>query len=265
MADEETKALLKSLLASNQEVKEEIRQSRETLSGEIRTLKEELRGEIRHLKEENEALRKEVDILTERLRKEEREGKKYKLMLYGLEEEDAEKDVTACLEIFNKTLGVSCLFNDFRNFYRVGKSYAGAIRPISIESSSYFLRKQILDSAKKLKGTNIFINPEYTQEDYKNRKVLNTYLKKARQNGQEAKIKGTTLIIEGKAHTLDQLENRTANHQREKEKYKQNQDSGQDHFTSKRRASLSPSKIEDIENSAKRITRNATRDQNRKL
>lgn len=240
MADEEIRQLLKSLITSNEEVKAEIRESREALSRDINNLQEELRGEIKQLKQENESLKEEVRALKTKLRKGDREAKKFKLLVHGIEEKGTESDITTCLELFNQKLNIDCRFEDLRNLYRIGKLTSDKKRPISIETSSYFLRGDILKNTNKLKGSTIYITPEYSQEDYEDRKVLRTYLKEARQNKQEAIIKENKLIIEGTTYTLEELKQKVNIH--------------------KRKASLSEAQEKD--NPTKRVTRNQTKDLN---
>lgn len=253
MADADIKELLQSLLASNQEIKEEIKQNRATISTEIKKLKEDLHGEIQELRGENQLLKEEVNRLKDQLKKVDEETKKYKVMIYGLEEtetaDDLQTDITSCLKLFNNKLGLSCVFGDLRNVYRVGKFISGKRRPISIETNSFFLRKDILKNAKKLKGTKIFISAEYTKSEYEERKILHNHLKEARQNNQVAQIKNKKLIVDGREYCLEELKHisgcklpkisRETDHQGTTSKRKQSQTEAQDE-----------------ENPNKRVTRN---------
>lgn len=212
MANDDIKELLRSLLASNQEVKEEIKQNRTTLSAEIRQLKDDLRTEIQELRRENEQLKEEVGNLKTKLHKFERETRKYKLMVHGLGEtgkEDVTEDINLCLDLFNNKLGINCQLGDLRNVYRVGKP-SGKLRPVSIETNSYFLRSDILKNSKKLKGTKIFIAPEYAQEEYEERKILRKYLREARLNKEDAQIKNKKLIVGGQEYSVEELRIREA-------------------------------------------------------
>lgn len=256
--DDDIKELLKSLLASNNEIKEEIKQNRIALSTEIRELKEDLHTEIRELKGEIQVLEKEVSGLKERLRRVEGDAKKYKLMIYGLEEEekgDLLQDIGNCIELFTQKLGLDCRFTDLRNVYRVGKPIDGHIRPVSIETSSIFLKNDILKHAKKLKGTSIFITPEYTKEDYEERKILRKYLKEAREKKQTAQIRNKKLLVEGREFSVEELKqlDPTSVHL-------PNNKTVESGATNKRKQAQT--EIQEEGNPSKRTTRNQARDKN---
>nr|CAI5818350.1 unnamed protein product [Callosobruchus analis]CAI5856004.1 unnamed protein product [Callosobruchus analis] len=253
MANDDVKELLKSMLASNEELKIEIKQSRAQLAAEIRELKDKIHSEIQELKVENEDLKEEVSKLKEKIVKIEHEAKKYKLMIYGLEETGDDRiDVTTCIDLLKQKLNIDCQFIDFRNISRVGRPITGRKRPISIETSSYFLQSDILKNAKNLKGSNIFISPEYPREEYEERKALGQHLKEARQNNKVAQISNKKLIIDGKEYTLTDLE---------KIKWQKGSVSKQKEEPHSSRRKPSQSDVEDEENRIRRVTRNQVRDQ----
>lgn len=255
MDSEELQRMLKTLISSNEEIKKEIKQNRETFTGEIRAFKEQFSGEIKKLRDENQSLKEELKELKGKVTRIERDSKKYSLVVYGLEEKSDEEliDVTGCLDLINAKLGIDCRFQDIRSFKRLGKPISGQSRPISIEVNSCYLKRDILNNAIKLKGTNVFISPEYTKEEYEERKILRKHLIEARKDNKEAYIRNKILTIQGEEYSvgdLKKLERSKSSVHKEKSLMENN------HQVGINRPKRKPSETEpEEENPTKRITR----------
>lgn len=202
--------LVQKLVASNEEIKKQIKENQVVLKTEFRSLKEELFTEISKIKSENQELKQQVNILKEKLTKIERESKKYSFIVYNFEEtEDEVSDLQNFLNLIRDKVGVDCNFGDIRNFYRIGKPSTQKFRPISVEVVSSLKRKEIFQKAKNLKGTKVSVTPDYTAEEYGEQKFLYNHLKIARTSGKEAYIKKRALFIEGKRYTVEDLKSNT--------------------------------------------------------
>ncbi|CAH1107928.1 unnamed protein product [Psylliodes chrysocephalus] len=97
-------------------------------------------------------------------------------------------------------------FHDIRDLYGIGKKESEKTRPIIIEFIHYKLLLGILENVSNLKGTGRSFSRDYTKEEYKNRKVLYKYLKKARYSNCEARIKRNQLCIQNNTYIVTDLE-----------------------------------------------------------
>lgn len=200
--------LMKGLIASNEEIKVQIKQSEEDIKSEINSVKENLSKELEQIKNENQKLKQENNILKERIQKIEKAEKRCKLMVYNLEEKE---NKTADLQEFLKLLNfaeVSCDFGDLRDFYRIGREENNKVRPVSIEVTNYFLKEEILKKAHKLRDRKVYITLDYPREEYLDRKLLRKHQQIARSQGKSAEIKNYTLYVGGNKFTLEDLRRR---------------------------------------------------------
>ncbi|XP_050303664.1 uncharacterized protein LOC126741310 [Anthonomus grandis grandis] len=105
-----------------------------TITEQIKTLKEELVNvelvNVDQIRQENRALKKEVEELKDKLQRVEKDSRRYKILIHGLEEgTDEVSDIRGCLELINQNLGVECRFSDLKNAartYRGNRSFDGA-------------------------------------------------------------------------------------------------------------------------------------------
>ncbi|CAH0562979.1 unnamed protein product [Brassicogethes aeneus] len=190
--------LLQNVQNQNKSLKEE-------LINEIRSIKSDISKEIENIKTENANLKSENLILKKRLLTTERTLKKYNLFIYGVKEEERKPDEDIILSLVNNKLDIKCVSEEFRDIYRVGKKVTEKSRPIAIELTHYKLKLNILKAANKLKGTNIFVSQDYTQEDYQKNKLLYKYKKRALAENSEAYIKNNNLFINGEIVTYEEL------------------------------------------------------------
>lgn len=198
--------MLQDVIKSNTEIKEEIKENRDSLSRQLLELKQEFSKEFQELKTENEELREENKKLKEALNKIERRTKKFNFIVYGLKEDlDGIKDIERIINLFNSTLDVHCAFRDFRDIFRLGNYTEGKNRPVLIEVVTYHLKREILNNSKKLQGSGIFIALDYSTEEYNNRKVLLSSQREARKVNLDAKIRNNNLIIEGTKYSVEDL------------------------------------------------------------
>lgn len=173
----------------------------------MESLKLEIHSEIQILKEENEVLKKENSELKNRMNTLERQNKKYNIVVYGLCEEQNEQDDTQkFLDLAKHELEIDYSLTDFRSIRRIGKKTKNNNRPLSVECMTQTQKKIFLDKSEKLKDKKIYISNELSQADYQQRKNLYINLKRAKDLGLDAKIKGNALFINSISYTLEQLE-----------------------------------------------------------
>ncbi|XP_050295687.1 uncharacterized protein LOC126735662 [Anthonomus grandis grandis] len=205
--------LIRSLVSSNKEIQNLIREQKTEIAEELKLLRKELLENLLKVKEENKAFKIEVQQLKEKLNKVERESKRYKLIIHGFEEgKDEISDLGTCLDIINSKLGVECRFSDVRNFFRLGQPSVQKHRAASLEVVNYFLKKEILKNSKKLKQTQIYINHDRTDQEQAEHKLLYRHLKIAKENNKEAYIRNKVLFINGQSRTPEDLKKEEAMH-----------------------------------------------------
>lgn len=193
---------------SNEDLFNLISEGNNALKKEFLDLKAEIQNEVLILKEKNSELEKENKALKQKILNIERKQKKYNLLAYGVKgnENETQKNI---VEIINETLQIQCNIKDFRDINRIGKSSNNQPRPVAIEVVNNNLKYNILKKSAEnedLKANKIYFAPEYTQEDYEERKKLNKYLKSAREKKLNAKIKRNKLVLDAGEYTANELE-----------------------------------------------------------
>ena len=198
--------LIQGLVAKSEQIQQQNENLKNELKQEIQSVKNDFSQQLTKITKESLSLREENTVLREKVTVLERKNKKYNLIVNGLEESESEvNDIQGFLDIINNKLQVDCRFADLRDIYRFGKKQAEKHRPLFVELISYKLKIEILNKAKELKGTRIFISHDYTPEDYEQQKVLRKNLAIAKANNCQAFIKKNTLFINGKPFTVDSL------------------------------------------------------------
>ncbi|CAH0546859.1 unnamed protein product [Brassicogethes aeneus] len=193
---------------SNEDLYKLIIEGNNSLKQDFKDLKSGIHKEINNLKSKNEELENENRKLKNKLLEVERRQKKYNIIVYGLDgnEEETENKI---IDLFNETLQTQCKTADFRDIFRIGKVNKDIPRSIVVETQNYKLKKEILKNvhlkSKLLKEKKIFITPEYATDDYLDRKLLGSFLRTAKTNKPDAKIRNNKLVIDEEEYTLEYL------------------------------------------------------------
>lgn len=168
----------------------------EILKNEIRDIKkrinrdkEQIQGEIYKLKEKYEYLEKSL--------------KKNNIIIFGLEVTDNNL-LKYTLNIFKSHLKIDITENDISDIYSIGKNKDK--RPVVVKFVSFLKKKQVLNNARGLKGTNIVISEDLTVEERVRNKILRKHLQIAREKKLNAYIKNNRLYINGDVYNAEQLE-----------------------------------------------------------
>ncbi|KAG5899418.1 hypothetical protein JTB14_033611 [Gonioctena quinquepunctata] len=77
---------------------------------------------------------------------------------------------------------------------------------IKVEFISHLKKKQILKNAAKLKGTKITISNDSTIKQWEYFRTLRDHQAYEKRNGKDCYIKGSKLITDGNAYSVDELE-----------------------------------------------------------
>ena len=103
--------------------------------------------------------------------------------------------------IFQESLRSECSPNYVT---RLGKKDSSRNRLVLVKLSTNEEKMQLLQNAKYLRGTNLFIAEDLSKEDREKRRILVKEMKKERQNGKRAYIRHSDgkLVVNGKVQAL---------------------------------------------------------------
>ena len=87
----------------------------------------------------------------------------------------------------------------------IGKEREGFKKPILMKVRTTNVKMEILRKKNKLRGTEIYVNEDYTKKMQKQRKDLVKFVKIAREQGHEATLMYNNLKINERMYTLEQL------------------------------------------------------------
>lgn len=105
------------------------------------------------------------------------------------------------LQLFSSKLNINIEARDIDNIFRMGR--VKGMRPILLKLQSFLQKLEILKVSKKLKGTNIVISNDFSEEVRKIRKKLIPFLMKARDEKHLAYLRNDKLVINGKMFSLE--------------------------------------------------------------
>lgn len=179
----------------------------EMMFKEIKTsmdsMNEKLEGvlsEVKQLKEENETLKQHVDRQEERMERLERELRVKNIIVKGVEdsENEDEQEVKQKVERLMSEIGTEVDKDvDIDIVRRIGKFEKDRRRPILVKFTREGTKLAILKNAKNLKGTNVWIDEDYSKRTQNERKALIPKLREAREKGHRAHIRYNKLVING--------------------------------------------------------------------
>lgn len=170
-----------------------------------------LTDQVDHLEKQNRDLGEENDLLNERLQKLEKntesldcQMRKNNLVIYGMQKEtENEKCEDAVCKMLNDKMGMRGV--EFDHAYRLGD---GAKAPIMVKCKHNEDKTKILKSKLKLKGTEIFIEEDYTSNVRETRKTLLGIMKDMRKEGTKVRLAYDYLVVEGEKMFLDKTTGR---------------------------------------------------------
>lgn len=105
------------------------------------------------------------------------------------------------LQLFSSKLNINIEARDIDNIFWMGR--VKGMRPILLKLQSFLQKVEILKVSKKLKGTNIVISNDFSEEVRKIRKKLIPFLMKARDEKHLAYLRNDKLVINGKMFSLE--------------------------------------------------------------
>lgn len=126
------------------------------------------------------------------------------LVIFNIEETSNETTaelLQIVLQLFSSKLNINIEARDIDNIFWMGR--VKGMRPILLKLQSFLQKVEILKVSKKLKGTNIVISNDFSEEVRKIRKKLIPFLMKARDEKHLAYLRNDKLVINGKMFSLE--------------------------------------------------------------
>jgi hypothetical protein len=130
------------------------------------------------------------------------------IILFNLEEhpnENTPQLLHTVINLFSNKLEIKIIPSEIDSVRRLGNRMDK--RPVLIRLQSLWRKSEILQSTKKLKGTDYGISCDYPKEIRDIRRQLVPYLSEARKKSHRAYIRTDKLVIEEKIFTLTELKN----------------------------------------------------------
>lgn len=105
--------------------------------------------------------------------------------------------------MFNKRLNVKC--SSVGRIHRLGRN--GLNRPVILYLQDYNEKMEILKNAKKLKGTKIFIENDFSRPTLRRRKLLRDSAKLDKDSGKKVYLVNDKLHIDDEVFVWDDVQN----------------------------------------------------------
>lgn len=214
--------MLKELLAGQQKISQDIASLTSTvasLDSRLKTVEamtaaaadlvprmSELESTVRDLKNTVEILDRRNDDLENRLRRN-------NLIIYGLTEtvkETPEQLLETVYELINVKLGVKC--ENIERWHRLGMRKNSSPRPVIIKLIDFRTKTQILSNARKLKGSKIYINEDFSARVRQIRKFLWQHSADVRKNADKVRLRHDTLIVDSVRYSWDEASGTLVKH-----------------------------------------------------
>lgn len=182
------------------------------LSGQMKLMDnklEHIMSDNAGLREENQRLKAQLSQQGKLIESLDREMRRKNLIIKGVRDKDEENREGAKEEtekILQK-IGVNInMATEIDEIKRLGKYREGRQRPILIRLTTGNGKMRILQKSKELKGTNVWIEEDYTKETQEERRRLIPHLKEARRQGFRAQLRHDKLLIDDKIYEAKELE-----------------------------------------------------------
>jgi hypothetical protein len=140
----------------------------------------------------------------------EKVARKNNLIVFGLEERNGERyeDMQKIVEqLVMEKMGVHGIQGHTDYVTRPGRSRGN--RPIFVKFTTFSKKLEVLKNTRKLTGSKIRVEQDYSREVREIRRELRPYLKDARSRGHKAVTKKDKLILNGRTYSLEKLKEKT--------------------------------------------------------
>ncbi|KAG5895718.1 hypothetical protein JTB14_021410 [Gonioctena quinquepunctata] len=175
---------------------------------EIKTDIQQIQISMEHIRSENNDLKKKVSYLESKIDYMERQQNENDLVFYGLheeEQEDTRNIIDSIMEITTTNTEVKLEEFNIQDVFRLGARNNGKNRPIILKLTSALTKRQIIQNARKLKGTAYAISKNYIKKVQEERRQLMPFSKKAKEIGKEAHLIQNYMIFDSRKYSLEEI------------------------------------------------------------
>lgn len=148
---------------------------------------------------ENNNLKERVVVQEQKIEMLEREIRRKNLVVKGLNENIREEPSVTKEKIVEMVQKLGIEINpetDMDEVRRLGKPTMGKTRPVLLKLTTRGKKMEILKNTNRLKGTDIWVDEDYTREIQEKRRQLLVPLKEARKKGHRAYLRHDRLVID---------------------------------------------------------------------
>ena len=170
----------------------------------------EISERISHVESERDELKKENCVLKDRLvtvekttEKMERQFKDNNLIIFGMKQKKNESG-HECEQSVRTLISEKLQLSDDILLEKVHRLSAKEDSPIIARFTERRQKTAVLKARQKLKGTDIFVNEDFTERVRDVRRKLMPVLRDARESGKKATLVYDHLIVDGKKVFLDE-------------------------------------------------------------
>lgn len=191
------------------EMLKKINENLQGLDNKMNTRFDQVITEIASVKKENVELSKKVEEQGKIIESLEREIRKNNLVIKGIPEEEGEREEDTRNKMMEMAAKIGVKIDQemqIDDIRRMGRYKPKETRPILLKLTTRQKKMEILKQAKELKGTNIWIDEDYTKKVQEERKALIPHLKEARQHGYKAILRYNKLIINNEVYEIENLQ-----------------------------------------------------------
>uniref|UniRef100_A0A0A9WDN3 Teneurin-2 n=1 Tax=Lygus hesperus TaxID=30085 RepID=A0A0A9WDN3_LYGHE len=180
------------------EMNKEIKENKQNISA--------LKTQVMEYKKENDTLLSKIQFF-------EQHSKRKNIIIYNIEEKETGwRELRLLLDgFFRELLKIEIDMNLIEGIYRIGKRYGTSPRPLRVVFADMNTKNEVISSTRNLRGTKISISQDYTEPEREKRRTLLSYRRKLMDSGIPVKIKGFSLLVNGKLSTLAELEEQYGN------------------------------------------------------
>lgn len=193
-------------------VPERVEQMFQAINMQLKTMNDkfdDLITENKQRRQENEKLKQQLTKQENKIALLEREIRRKNIIIKGVqdkEKESREETIDITMKLVHR-IGVQITKEiEIDEIKRIGKYRNDRSRPILLKLTTQNKKAEILGKTRALKGTNIWLEEDYTKEIIEERKKLIPHLKEARKEGHKAVLKYNKLIINDTVYEAKKLE-----------------------------------------------------------
>lgn len=178
------------------------------IKSDVKQIKEDLKAQVTQINLINEKITsvEKVNLnLQLQINNIERYIRQNNIIIFGVEENN--KDLEFIIDFTTQKLEVSTSINDINSYYRIGNK-GDKPRPLVVKLISLLKKRELMNNARKLKGSGIYISDDLIPKDREDHKILREHWKQAKAKQLSAQIKNRKLIVNGEIYTAQDLKNK---------------------------------------------------------